>query len=152
MCRRSVVGENIENNNAKNKGIKDYSFWIFNLCISSVQAVIGIIVVLVIMYKLIRHSNTKNWSRILSCILPCCSQPWNQPRHDERDTDNNIHFQNNRRNCRNNHSQRFWCSRPNQQPTCTSSERGESSRDPPMWPHASQQYPPYLGKKLSRFP
>ena len=105
MCKKVVIGEDVENTDNKNKGIEDYSFSIFNLHISSVGAGIGIIIILVIMYKLIRHSNIRNWSKAISCFLPWCRQPWNQPRHDERHTDDNIQFQNNRRNC-----QRWRCS------------------------------------------
>ena len=70
MCKKVVIGEDVENTDNKNKGIEDYSFSIFNLHISSVGAGIGIIIILVIMYKLIRHSNIRNWSKVISCILP----------------------------------------------------------------------------------
>ena len=50
MCKKAVIGEDIENNDKKNEGIEDYLFSIFNLHISSVGAEIGIIIILVIMY------------------------------------------------------------------------------------------------------
>ena len=70
MSKKAVIGEDVENNDKKNEGIEDYLFSIFNLHISSVGAGIGIIIILVIMYKLIRHSNIRNWSKAISCFLP----------------------------------------------------------------------------------
>ena len=75
MCKKAVVGENIENNDAENKGIKDYSFSIFNLHISSVWAGIGIIIVLEKMYKLIRHSNTKTEVGSSAASFPVAANP-----------------------------------------------------------------------------
>ena len=94
MCKKAVVGENIED--AENRGIKDYSFSLFNLHISSVGMGIGLIVALIIIYNLIRHSNMKKGTRIFNRILSCCSQTWSCSRPDERENpDNTYHFQSN---------------------------------------------------------
>ena len=135
MCKKAVVGENIENNDAEYKGIKDYSFSLFNLHISSVRVGIRLIVALIIIYNIIRHSNMKNWTRIFNCILPCCSQTWSHSIPEQRNPDNAYHFQNNNKTHKN--SRRYQWALPKQHSPVRSFERGDLYESPNMWPYGT---------------
>ena len=87
MCKKAVVWQEVKHNNNRNKGVEDNSYNIFNLHVSSVGMGIGILIILIILYKITWHSNVKNWSKLLQCLFPCCRQTWSQPQEEQRDTD-----------------------------------------------------------------
>ena len=72
MCKKAIMGEAVKHSDNRNEGLEDNSFSIFNLDILSIGAGIRILIIHIILYKIIRHSNVKSWSKLFSCIFPCC--------------------------------------------------------------------------------
>ena len=94
MCRRAVEVIAEQNNNNIKKveqgGTEDNSFNLFNVHFSSAGLGIGALVLLVFVYKIIKHSSVKSWKAVVGCIFPCshCAKDGNptptqaQPHHN----------------------------------------------------------------------
>ena len=78
MCKRAVgtIGQETEQNYKKieGQGLEDNSYNIFNLHASSVGTGVGILIVLILIFKIFKHSNVQSWAAILRCLFPCCRQ------------------------------------------------------------------------------
>ena len=95
MCRRAVeiIAEQ-KNQNVKKieqGATEDNSYNIFNVHFSSAGIGIGVLVLLVFIYKIIKHSSVKSWKAIVGCIFPCshCAKDGN-PTPTQAQTHHNI--------------------------------------------------------------
>ena len=68
MCKKAVgiIGQETEQNDNRIEvqGLEDDSYSIFNLHISSVGTGVGILIILILVYKIIKHSNVQSWTNI----------------------------------------------------------------------------------------
>ena len=76
MCKKAVgiIGQETEQNYNKieGQGLEDNSYSIFNLHASSVGTGVGILIILILIFKIIKHSNIQSWMNILRRLFPCC--------------------------------------------------------------------------------
>ena len=73
MCRRAieVVAEQNNVKKVEKGGTEDNSFNLLNVHFSSAGLGIGALVILIFLYKIIKHSSVKSWKEIVGCIFPC---------------------------------------------------------------------------------
>ena len=75
MCCRAVeiIGQETQKNtkNIEANGTEDNSFNLLNIHFSSAGIGIGVLIVLVFVYKIVKESNLRNWSALCQCIFPC---------------------------------------------------------------------------------
>ena len=75
MCHRAVeiIGQETQKNIKKIKanGTQDNSFNLLNIHFLSAGLGIGLLIVLVFIYKIIKVSNVKSWAALCHCICPC---------------------------------------------------------------------------------
>ena len=73
MCRRAieVVAEQNNVKKVEKGGTEDNSFNLLNIHFSSAGLGIGALVILIFLYKIIKHSSVKSWKEIVGCIFPC---------------------------------------------------------------------------------
>ena len=116
MCKRAVgiIGQETQKNvkKIKGQGLEDYSYNIFNLHASSVGTGVGILVVLFLIFKIIKHSNVQSWAAIVGCLFPCCRlRTSNQDHHSDTDNNNSnqLNISNHRTDGRPNSSPMYQC-------------------------------------------
>ena len=100
MCEKAIVGQEVKHNNSRNQGLEDDSYSIFNLHVSSIGTGVAILIILILVYKIIKHSNVQSWTNILHCLFPCCRLTNTPPREQQRDTYNTNNIPLNTLHCR----------------------------------------------------
>merc|ERR1711954_368812 len=96
MCRRAVdiIGQDTQKNIKKIEanGREDNSFNLLNIHFSSAGIGIGVLIVLVFIYKIIKVSNVKSWTAVCHCLFLCV---WNRNSTSTEDHPNdggNVNF------------------------------------------------------------
>ena len=96
MCRKAVqiIGQQTQKNtkNIEANGTEDNSFNLLNIHFSSAGIVIGILIVLVFVYKIIKVSNVKSWSALCQCIFPCSQNRSPKATGAHHNVGGSVHF------------------------------------------------------------
>ena len=99
MCHHAVeiIGQNTNKNVKKIEkgGTEDNSYNLLNVHFSSAGIGIGVLIVLVFVYKIIKASNVKSWEAICKCLFPCSPFARNgntTPTQAQQQAENNMQF------------------------------------------------------------
>ena len=98
MCKRAVgiIGKETQQNVKKieGQGLEDISYNVFNLNAPNIGTGVGMLVILFLLFKIIKHSNVQSGAAIVRCLFPCCRLSHRTSNWDHHnDTDNNNPYQ-----------------------------------------------------------